>query len=239
MIDVEHHVDNRTGELYYDCPNCLYEMKVTDDVCSLCRLDTKATFSPTRFATFHAEAWEYDFQASFSESTAYSPNVYKQDELPGFNDMLCCDLPAEKCNCDEPLSFNTAMVAGHDNYVAPGYELTDYAYDTDNVTDMKLCETCSHHGTYRCKPLRQWLREISEPEMMSDNPTGLDNKMMYISPCLEYVPSSTATSTDIDFVLEYLHQESIDEGYDGVLDEFIMLNQDPFDDDEDMINFLD
>lgn len=143
-------------------------------------------------------------------------------ELIHYDDTLCCNQEKAICHCayekrsivfgDPKMNFmeiyEKLMAKG--NKLTAGLEIYDYAYDWLSPNQPIPCTSCTYHGTYRCIPLRNWLRAIAD-----DIHTGSVDELLFegaeILPCENYTPKPNANREDVQVVQIHLAGRRIDQ----------------------------
>lgn len=140
-------------------------------------------------------------------------DFYDQSDLPHPKNLsmystLCCDKAFAFCKCthkkqsivygEHILSFNDIYEKAMRSHGTPQYELYEFAYSWDENSNSIPCTTCVYYGTYKCFPLRNWLKNIAD-KIIYDK-INLEDKHAVVDPCNNFEPNSFAKSEDIEAV---------------------------------------
>lgn len=155
------------------------------------------------------------------------------DDQVEYNDLdldstMCCDKPVSDCECKlDPGSYifspnrptflqtyNTLQNVIHPNTL----ELFENAYVYEQDAGEFPCASCSAFGTYKCVPLRDWMRNVADDHTYQQALQHQTEKGGEIEPCTAYQPSVDTPVSVIQYIYDvYLHDhfyEESEEMYD-------------------------
>lgn len=220
------------------CPYCDEEvLSIHETQCYHCYTQLGNSFYPYQFATFDLRAFQEDNELSFSESvgsnTLPDRREYDIGEMPKLDETLCCNMSEEICTCAEPRSFYEGYESVQRVYLAgKAQEIADFAYDWSDTTQTgseQLCNSCTHRGTFRCKPFREWLNWMDYNKVQSEGKIPQDSEC--ILPCDEYLPRSSASRYQVEEVALFLQNDTHSETSGALgdlldeLDDFQVYNE--------------
>ena len=114
--------------------------------------------------------------------------------------MLCCNKRVEDCQCSDPMTFAESISVTEEFFLESKEDLHAYAYDSfDDYSQEAACESCVYHATFRCKPYRDWIRDLSESSHMN-----IPESSKFLMPCQQYDPKTSATEFEKAEVFDYL-----------------------------------
>ncbi|MGW8178050.1 MAG: hypothetical protein ACWGQW_04550 [bacterium] len=139
------------------------------------------------------DSYEYDYFKNSIDLTSISVDT-----------AMCCDEDPVDCTCpkvDGSVIYNGNAPSFFSVYESfqrlildsTKEEITSFAYDWDQEIDEAACAGCIYYNTFRCIPLREWLRTLDKK---SDQRDMYDNVLRFsemIMPCPNYVATDSSS----------------------------------------------